>query len=389
MKITGIVYKITGSKCIIMTKDGEFRRVSLPSGPVRVGQEVTVSTFALTGWTKYATLAACLLLALAGVFTLQQPAAGETVAYVSLDINPSMELAVDSHLQVADVKALNEDSRQLLDKLVYKKKNVYLVISDILQKAIDLDYVSSEKSNLVVSTVYEVNPKYQLDAEQLEKAVAAPLKVKHLKAGLLFLKATPQEHAAASKLKLSTGKYLFYRDAAKSQNPPTLREFQGNSIASLVKAKKIKIPRNRARIFIPDTEEWTTPAENAKKAPGQLKKLNHWQQVSEQDDLEESLNRQHKSDSDQKNNPVVNPNVHSGTKKGLTEKDGNPSKEVKEKQNLNKVKQKQTSSGSVYSVEKQDGDDREKAKTKPTEEKPNSTVKSHKTAKRQADTSRD
>lgn len=251
-KLIGIVSKISGAKCIIITKDGEFRRVPLPSGPVRVGQEIQASSFEWSALTKYALIAASLLIAVLGVTLYQSSAAATPVAYVSLDINPSLEIAVDKNKQVVDISAFNDDSLPLLNNLDYQGKDVYTVLSMILQRAIELKYVAPDRPNLVVSSVVEVEPKEVslLDTARLQDAVATPLKGKPLKASVVVYKAKKQDREAAKKASLSTGKYLFYEGERKSGARITLEELKEQSIGTLVETKKAKLPEPQAEIFV-------------------------------------------------------------------------------------------------------------------------------------------
>lgn len=250
-KLIGIVSKISGAKCIIITKDGEFRRVPLPSGPVRVGQEIQASSFEWSALTKYALIAASLLIAVLGVTLYQSSASATPVAYVSLDINPSLEIAVDKNKQVVDISAFNDDSLPLLNNLDYQGKDVYTVLSMILQRAIELKYVAPDRPNLVVSSVVEVEPQEMtLDTARLQDAVTTPLKGKPLKASVVVYKAKKQDREAAKKASLSTGKYLFYEGERKSGARITLEELKEQSIGTLVETKKAKLPEPQAEIFV-------------------------------------------------------------------------------------------------------------------------------------------
>lgn len=259
-KLKGIVSKISGDKCMIITKDGEFRRVPLPPGPVRVGQEIQVSSFEWSAFTKYALIAASLLIAVFGVTLFRLAAQATPVAYVSLDINPSLEIAVDKAAKVVDISAFNQDAKPLLNNLDYQEKDVYTVLSMLLQRAIELKYVAPDRPNLVVSSVVEVDPQnVLLDTARLQDAVASPLKGKPLKASVVVYKAKKQDREAARKVNLSTGKYLFYEDERKSGAKITLEEVKEQSLGTLVETKKAKLPEPKAEVIIQylnrDTED--------------------------------------------------------------------------------------------------------------------------------------
>ena len=78
--------------------------------------------------------AAVLLLVLASVFLplSQQPVAA---AYVTLDINPSVELTVSSSRKVISVQALNEDGAEVLEGLKLKGAHLEKAIKLFMQAA--------------------------------------------------------------------------------------------------------------------------------------------------------------------------------------------------------------------------------------------------------------
>ncbi|MFZ3171392.1 MAG: anti-sigma factor domain-containing protein [Carboxydocellales bacterium] len=256
----GIITKITPTKCIIITKEGEFRSIPLPSGAVRIGQEIVVPSFKWPVLTKYALIAASLLIAvMGGAAMFQLTASAAPVAYVSLDINPSLEIAVDKAAQVVGVTALNSDSQPLIADLDYRDKDIYTVLTKLLQRAVDLKYVTPDRANLIVSSVVEVDPQHvNLDTTRLQAAVVTPLKGKTIKANMVIYKAKNQDRAAAKKARLSTGKYLFYAGEVENGSKITVDEVRQQSIATLVATKQARLPRPKQEILIqslnPDDE---------------------------------------------------------------------------------------------------------------------------------------
>ena len=57
------------------------------------------------------------------------------VAYVTIDINPSVEIGIDNDEVVQDLNGLNSDGDDLIQTLVFKGKSLEDVTSDILDKA--------------------------------------------------------------------------------------------------------------------------------------------------------------------------------------------------------------------------------------------------------------
>lgn len=354
-QIKGIVTRISGDKCIILTPEGEFRRLPLPSGPIRVGQEISCfrgfSTL-FSGWSRYATLAACLLLVLVGLLSLQQPASADAAAYISLDINPSLELAVNTDYKVIGVRTLNQDAKRLLNGIEYQNQDVYQVLSAVLEKAIELQYVSREKSNLVVSSVVELNPKVQLDAGRLQKAVAQPLKAQNLKVSVVFLKANKAEREQANSLELSTGKYILFKEDKTNDSQETLDYYRSNSLSKLANENKLKMPVERMKMLISDTTDWedeTTlpPSSNAvsqhyKWANETSDKRVYKQNIKQVEKTKIEAGSE-KENSARIHSPATGNSKKSSVKTNLKEKEKEPSKILNEKENSTNLKEKEKS----------------------------------------------
>jgi len=116
---TGLVLSVRGRRAVVMLPGGEVHRIKLDTGGTLVGDEIVLpaSFGAARPWSlrrrPFALVAAATAVALLVVFALTAvplPA----VAQVSVDINPSMTLAVDRLLRVVEVVDCDELAAQLL-----------------------------------------------------------------------------------------------------------------------------------------------------------------------------------------------------------------------------------------------------------------------------------
>jgi len=114
----GIVVEVTArDQVTVMTPQGEFLRVPFHK-PVYVGQEITYTIKKPPFYLKWS-VAAVLLVALVGSAGQLREIPGGAVpeVYVTLDINPSIELGLNSGQRVVYVDGLNQDGKALLGKL--------------------------------------------------------------------------------------------------------------------------------------------------------------------------------------------------------------------------------------------------------------------------------
>jgi hypothetical protein len=73
-------------------------------------------------------------------------------AYVTLDINPSVEIMTDESGLVCDVNPLNSDADLLLVDADLKGKTIEEVIDELVDTATDLGYITETDDNAVVVT---------------------------------------------------------------------------------------------------------------------------------------------------------------------------------------------------------------------------------------------
>ena len=152
-QIKGVVLEINKHSCIIMTPEGKFLQVPKPNQSVKPGAEITCRQSNLSrSWLKSGAIAAILTFFMFG-FSLYQTMLPTAVAYVSLDINPSIEIGVDKNSQVIEVKGLNEEGKKLLKQVSLKHKNVYLAIEELIAASIENNYLDPGQENLVFAAV--------------------------------------------------------------------------------------------------------------------------------------------------------------------------------------------------------------------------------------------
>ena len=81
--------------------------------------------------------AACLVLVLTGLLNLS----GGTVGSVYLTINPAVRLDVDRRDRVVDLEGANADGDLLIEGYDYEKKDMELVVEELVERAVDLGYL--------------------------------------------------------------------------------------------------------------------------------------------------------------------------------------------------------------------------------------------------------
>lgn len=215
-KLKGIVIKTKGRFMWVATEDRQFLRLPVPKDGVSQGQEVWVDpSEEISSAYHYKALAAgiILLLLVGTVFAAVFP--GEkAVAHLALDINPSMELAINRHNLIIETVPLNEDAELLLKDLPLKNKEVYEALKLLIHQAQTAGYLTPDKDNLILLTVVEENEGKLLDPLKIKKTVLNDINELGLKGTVAVQKATEKERKQAKNEGLSVTSYLLKKKVA-------------------------------------------------------------------------------------------------------------------------------------------------------------------------------
>lgn len=156
----GIVMSIHDKHAVVMTESGQFLRAPLQGSP-QIGEEIIfeeeIARSRRSRWNRnlyrYAGAAAILcILAVSGlayVLKAQNP----VVAYLTMDINPSVEIGVDGGEKVRELRALNEDGAKVIEGIAYKGINVEIVASAILEKARKSHYLDASHNDIIITSI--------------------------------------------------------------------------------------------------------------------------------------------------------------------------------------------------------------------------------------------
>jgi hypothetical protein len=247
----GIVMGKNERTLIVMTGEGQFREIARKKRSCRVGEEIafspseTVNRDRLTLWSVLTSLVTAILICVGlfgGYSHLGDPAvwfAGRNaVAYVSLDINPSVEIGIDKMEQVKTLSSLNDEGAALIQGVEYKGKTLSELVVTLLSRA-EGEYLSSGKGDIVIgaTTVKESRLVDTRLTDELTSTVQAYVEKNHSNDAENFqvaaIAASPELREAAKKTNLSTGKYAAYLSAKNNGYAVTVDQFKTQSLLKL------------------------------------------------------------------------------------------------------------------------------------------------------------
>lgn len=215
----------------LLTPEGEFLRARKQDRAYVIGQEIHFFPIEQKSGKKSSFLsifnifrgnaifAAAFALMLAAVSLLSFYQSNEVYAYMSIDVNPSIELGVNEKYQVIELVPYNKDGELIVQKIQdWKKKNIQAVTDKILYQLKKQGYFGENKE-IVIATVYTEN-KIESDKRlQIELTKIKEAAQKEQLAVTLF-EATKEDREAAIEKGLTTGVYKENELKTESKKPP-------------------------------------------------------------------------------------------------------------------------------------------------------------------------
>jgi hypothetical protein len=243
MEERGIVAKINRKSCIIITPDGEFKKVPLPaSGSTAIGQEIVARKKRVVPYLRHFMVAASLLVVFifAGRFYLGQ--APEASAYMTIDINPSIELAVASDGKVVSGSGLNSDGEIIISKIKVKGLALPEAVELIIEQAIAENFLSTEQDNVVLATItFENGESAAIDLESVYGAIKGSMDSGGLDAEVIIKPVQSDVRQEAIKSGISTGRYLLLQKSAEKSIQFSAGEMGTMNLGEMEREKKMSL----------------------------------------------------------------------------------------------------------------------------------------------------
>ncbi|MFD0697935.1 anti-sigma factor domain-containing protein [Paenibacillus sp. GCM10027628] len=242
----GIVMELSESSIIVMSPDGRFEKLPRGTRNCEVGEEILFAPvkrrMRVPQMAIASALAAAIVLCFVLVSTLTGSVpGGQVVAYVTIDINPSVEIGIDNQEVVQDLQGLNTDGVNLIQSMAFKGKSLEDVTSAILDKAEQGALAKGEGDIIISSTVVADKTTVSDEAianklkAQVNKHIqdAHPDQVKNYEVTAF---AAPQEVRQEAKANgVSAGKYAIYLNALDNGTKVSLDDIKSVSIHQLAK----------------------------------------------------------------------------------------------------------------------------------------------------------
>lgn len=267
----GIIVEKNKKFVTLLTPDGQFLKTKNDHRTCEIGEEITfegetrmgrrasffdflkLRPFKLGVFTMTAII--LFILILLPVFS-----DNKAYAYMTLDINPSIEMALNSKYEVIELTPLNHDAKQVISDIGdWKSSDFKEVISNIITDCSKHGYVKESKE-ILISTVYE-NTDDNTYKKGVKKQLADMTEKYKGTYQVQSLESDMETREKAKQEGMSTGSYI-RRNEKKTEEKQSEKQTDGNETDQ----KDTETDADQSKR--PDTEK---PAADEKTAPDEEK----------------------------------------------------------------------------------------------------------------------
>lgn len=212
-KTKAVILECSGNVYSVLAEDGSFRTVRLHEGR-EVGEAIELKEGRLA-WSAWMSAAALLLIMITAAFSWLSQKEATTVAFLSVDINPSLELRLDANSLVQGASGLNADGETLLEGLSVKGKGSGEVLALLVERAIQLHYLTAEHPWVVLGASSEgITPALPLSG--LADTVSQVGEKQGMSVNVAAFQLTAGEEHEAKAKGLTPGEYGLWLSAEKA-----------------------------------------------------------------------------------------------------------------------------------------------------------------------------
>lgn len=214
----------------LLTPEGEFLRAAKLNRQYEIGQEIEFyplsadstnhrSLFSIfSSFKAKAVIAAALMIMLVSSTVFTFNGNNEVYAYMSIDINPSIELAINEKFQVIDILPYNEEGEQIVKHIHdWKKKNIQVITGQIIEEIKNQGY-ARENYEIVIATVNTRKENKELEAKWDEEITEIKENIQKEKLDVKVMDASTNDRKEAKEKGLSIGSYKETQLKKKTEN---------------------------------------------------------------------------------------------------------------------------------------------------------------------------
>ncbi|TYP58774.1 anti-sigma factor domain-containing protein [Thermosediminibacter litoriperuensis] len=250
-----VIVDVEGEYIIVVNQRGDFKKIYNMYKGRQIGDEIDIPEIT-TNYTVFRRIAS-----LAAVFMITVVMAGYGIAsffrpvtYVTMDVNPSVEMSLNRFNRVIDVEGLNDDGARLVgDRTSFRTLPPERVVRMLLFRAREQNLLGPD--SVVMFTISNVHDKKMPELEKkLEETARQELKgdggISIQRNGADEVKVLVQEapikkHQEARRMGISQGKLLLYEKLKKESPALDVERVKKMRVREMLEELKAKTGKDR------------------------------------------------------------------------------------------------------------------------------------------------
>ncbi len=254
MKPSGIILELNNKRAIIMTSNAGFMTIK-PGPGMFIGQRVDIcpKNSGPTCARYYYSLGFASIIVFFFIFLSAIHFSGQNkiYAYVSVDINPSIEFSVNHNIRVIRAKSLNYDGKVLLRGADFINMPIEKALMMLIGKAEQHKYFHNPNGKYVLIATAAKNKSLKKPELLTNSIRMVGTKLKKRNIHLQFIQATMAQRKIALQNDISTGRYLLSNIATQHGQSINLSQAKTENIGVLIRKAHV-IGEPKAKVVITD-----------------------------------------------------------------------------------------------------------------------------------------
>ncbi|WP_010247800.1 PA14 domain-containing protein [Acetivibrio cellulolyticus] len=249
---TGMIFSIDKNTVVVATPENAFYKLKRKS-TMFIGQEIVFTKKDIIDYRylikRLSVVAACLCLIIGMsvpfvMNRLNNIAGLKEFAYVSLDINPSMEFTIDETQKVLKVESLNDDAKGIINSLNVKGMRIKSAFTEVISRCEEKGFLNTEDDVyfLISGSINPDNKEYKKDNTGAEDSLNYILNGLKESVGkttaknpeVIAIKTEPGDRKEAIENDISQGKYALYTELKKRGSKITIGEVKSSTVKDLI-----------------------------------------------------------------------------------------------------------------------------------------------------------
>ncbi len=199
-------------------------------------------------WQRFAAIAAALALILTGsVLIANFISMGSASAVVALDVNPSLEIAVNKNDKVISVTPFNDDARRVLGDMKLRGVDLDVAVNAVIGAMLAEGYLSVDQNSILISVDAEDAQKGAALQSLISDKIASILGGKNIEASMItqtYNKEETKENAVSAAVAALVGRIIDAGLTNSNGLPYTYEELcalKVNELKLILESKEVKL----------------------------------------------------------------------------------------------------------------------------------------------------